>query len=109
MSEAGEAAGAPLLGAGVHVNAGAGPAEHQIKGKQSCLNSLPPGSGGHSAHMTSYSDSGYQDSSLSHYSNQNVVRTEPRSSLSRSPRAEGQTSGQVSLMAGPFMWRHPCF
>lgn len=34
---------------------------------------------------------------MSHYSNQNVVRTEPRSSLSRSPRAEGQTSGQVSL------------
>ncbi|XP_056883594.1 plakophilin-4-like [Takifugu flavidus] len=54
------------------------------------------GSGGHSAHMTSYSDSGYQDSSVSHYSNQNVVRTEPRSSLSRSPRAEGQTSGQLS-------------
>lgn len=62
--------------------------------------SLPPGSGGHSAHMTSYSDSGYQDSGVSHYSNQNVVRTEPRSSLSRSPRAEGQTSGQVSLMEG---------
>lgn len=50
--------------------------------------------------MTSYSDSGYQDSSVSHYSNQNVVRTEPRSSLSRSPRAEGQTSGQVSLLKG---------
>lgn len=62
--------------------------------------SLPSGSGGHSAHMTSYSDSGYQDSGASHYSNQNVVRTEPRSSLSRSPRAEGQTSGQVSLMKG---------
>lgn len=64
--------------------------------------SLCSGSGGHSAHVTSYSDSGYQDSSVSHYSNQNVVRTEPRSSLSRSPRAEGQTSGQVSLMAALF-------
>ncbi|XP_063734128.1 plakophilin-4-like isoform X1 [Eleginops maclovinus] len=54
------------------------------------------GSGGHSAQMTSYSDSGYQDSSVSYYSNQNVVRSEPRASLSRSPRAEGQASGQVS-------------
>ncbi|XP_068575812.1 plakophilin-4-like isoform X1 [Cebidichthys violaceus] len=54
------------------------------------------GSGGHSAHMTSYSDSGYQDSSVSYYSNQNVVRSEPRASISRSPRAEGQASGQVS-------------
>lgn len=53
------------------------------------------GSGGHSAHMTSYSDSGYQDSSLSYYSNHNsVVRSEPRATLSRSPRAEGQASGQ---------------
>ncbi|XP_037122702.1 plakophilin-4-like isoform X5 [Syngnathus acus] len=54
------------------------------------------GSGGHSAHVTSYSDSGYQDSSVSYYSNQNVVRSEPRASLSRSPRAEGQASGQPS-------------
>ncbi|XP_037829879.1 plakophilin-4 isoform X1 [Kryptolebias marmoratus] len=54
------------------------------------------GSGGHSAHMTSYSDSGYQDSSISYYSNQNVVRSEPRASISRSPRAEGQASGQAS-------------
>ncbi|XP_035533274.1 plakophilin-4-like [Morone saxatilis] len=54
------------------------------------------GSGGHSAQMTSYSDSGYQDSSVSYYSNQNVVRSEPRASISRSPRAEGQASGQVS-------------
>uniref|UniRef100_UPI003AB0893B plakophilin-4-like n=1 Tax=Centroberyx gerrardi TaxID=166262 RepID=UPI003AB0893B len=53
------------------------------------------GSAGHSAQMTSYSDSGYQDSSVSYYSNQNVVRSEPRASLSRSPRAEGQASGQV--------------
>lgn len=45
--------------------------------------------------MTSYSDSGYQDSSVSYYSNQNVVRSEPRASISRSPRAEGQASGQV--------------
>ncbi len=55
------------------------------------------GSGGHSAQMTSYSDSGYQDSSISYYSNQNVVRSEPRASLSRSPRAEGQASGQVGM------------
>ncbi|XP_038578098.1 plakophilin-4-like [Micropterus salmoides] len=54
------------------------------------------GSGGHSAQITSYSDSGYQDSSVSYYSNQNVVRSEPRASISRSPRAEGQASGQVS-------------
>ncbi|XP_057685468.1 plakophilin-4-like isoform X6 [Corythoichthys intestinalis] len=52
------------------------------------------GSGGHSAHMTSYSDSGYQDSSVSYYSNQNIVRSEPRASVSRSPRAEGQASVQ---------------
>ncbi|KAK7893518.1 hypothetical protein WMY93_022670 [Mugilogobius chulae] len=45
------------------------------------------GSGGHSAHMTSYSDSGYQDS----YYSQTVVR-----SVSRSPRAEGQASAQGS-------------
>ncbi|KAF3857455.1 hypothetical protein F7725_009314 [Dissostichus mawsoni] len=49
--------------------------------------------GGHSAQMTSYSDSGYQDSSVSYYSNQNVVRSEPRASLSRSPRAEGVGQG----------------
>ncbi|XP_039907214.1 plakophilin-4-like isoform X4 [Simochromis diagramma] len=54
------------------------------------------GSGGHSVQMTSYSDSGYQDSSVSYYSNQNVVRSEPRASISRSPRAEGQASGQAS-------------
>ncbi|XP_056156875.1 plakophilin-4-like [Lampris incognitus] len=54
------------------------------------------GSGGHSAQMTSYSDSGYQDSSMSYYSNQNIVRMEPRASLSRSPRAEGQASSQAS-------------
>lgn len=59
--------------------------------------SLLSGSGGHSAQMTSYSDSGYQDSSVSYYSNQNVVRSEPRASISRSPRAEGQASGQVGL------------
>ncbi|TNN24100.1 hypothetical protein EYF80_065777 [Liparis tanakae] len=59
------------------------------------------GSGGHSAHMTSYSDSGYQDSSVSYYSSQNVVRSEPRASASRSPRAEGQASGQVGG-ASPF-------
>nr|XP_057907787.1 plakophilin-4-like isoform X4 [Doryrhamphus excisus] len=58
--------------------------------------SLHDSSGGHSAHMTSYSDSGYQDSSVSYYSNQNVVRSEPRASISRSPRAEGQASGQPS-------------
>ncbi|XP_077958647.1 plakophilin-4 isoform X2 [Gasterosteus aculeatus] len=58
--------------------------------------SLHDSSGGHSAHVTSYSDSGYQDSSVSYYSNQNVVRSEPRASVSRSPRAEGQASGQVS-------------
>ncbi|CAL8289939.1 unnamed protein product [Lota lota] len=51
---------------------------------------------GHSAQMTSYSDSGYQDSSVGYYSNQNVVRSEPRGTLSRSPRAEGQASGQPS-------------
>ncbi|XP_068165290.1 plakophilin-4-like isoform X2 [Antennarius striatus] len=58
--------------------------------------SLHDSEGGHSAQMTSYSDSGYQDSSVSYYSNQNVVRSEPRASISRSPRAEGQASGQVS-------------
>uniref|UniRef100_A0A668TS78 Plakophilin 4 n=1 Tax=Oreochromis aureus TaxID=47969 RepID=A0A668TS78_OREAU len=58
-----------------------------------------PGSGGHSIQMTSYSDSGYQDSSVSYYSNQNVVRSEPRASISRSPRAEGQASGQVGLIS----------
>ncbi|XP_063321819.1 plakophilin-4-like isoform X2 [Pelmatolapia mariae] len=58
--------------------------------------SLHGSSGGHSVQMTSYSDSGYQDSSVSYYSNQNVVRSEPRASISRSPRAEGQASGQAS-------------
>ncbi|KAM7365727.1 hypothetical protein PAMP_016640 [Pampus punctatissimus] len=58
--------------------------------------SLHDSSGGHSAQMTSYSDSGYQDSSVSYYSNQNVVRSEPRASITRSPRAEGQASGQAS-------------
>lgn len=61
--------------------------------------SLLSGSGGHSVQMTSYSDSGYQDSSVSYYSNQNVVRSEPRASLTRSPRAEGQASGQVGLIS----------
>ncbi|KAM4560400.1 plakophilin-4-like isoform 1-T5 [Odontesthes bonariensis] len=65
------------------------------------------GSGGHSAHMTSYSDSGYQDSSVSYYSNQNVVRSEPRASLSRSPRAEGQASGQASSRVLRRMASHP--
>ncbi|XP_035478383.1 plakophilin-4-like isoform X2 [Scophthalmus maximus] len=58
--------------------------------------SLHDSEGGHSAQMTTYSDSGYQDSSVSYYSNKNVVRSEPRASLSRSPRAEGQASGQAS-------------
>ncbi|XP_077574138.1 plakophilin-4-like isoform X1 [Stigmatopora nigra] len=49
-----------------------------------------------SAHITSYSDSGYQDSSVSYYSNQNIVRSEPRASMSRSPRAEGQASVQAT-------------
>uniref|UniRef100_A0A8C5A936 Plakophilin-4-like n=1 Tax=Gadus morhua TaxID=8049 RepID=A0A8C5A936_GADMO len=60
------------------------------------LSPPPSGSPGHSAQMTSYSDSGYQDSSVGYYSNQNVVRSEPRGTLSRSPRAEGQASGQPS-------------
>lgn len=64
---------------------------------------LLSGSGGHSAQMTSYSDSGYQDSSVSYYSNQNVVRSEPRASISRSPRAEGQASGQVRLKSPGFV------
>ncbi|XP_028319834.1 plakophilin-4-like isoform X2 [Gouania willdenowi] len=58
--------------------------------------SLQNSSGGHSAQVTSYSDSGYQDSSVSFYSNQNIVRSEPRASVSRSPRAEGQASGQAT-------------
>ncbi|XP_052344569.1 plakophilin-4-like isoform X6 [Oncorhynchus keta] len=61
------------------------------------------------AHMTSYADSGYQDSSMSYYSvsRENVVLSEPRHVLSgsgprgspshgRSSRAEGQASAQVS-------------
>lgn len=59
--------------------------------------------------MTSYSDSGYQDSSLSYYSNHNsVVRSEPRASLSRSPRAEGQASGQVGPPSTPHTCPHTC-
>uniref|UniRef100_A0A8C7NRM6 Plakophilin 4 n=1 Tax=Oncorhynchus mykiss TaxID=8022 RepID=A0A8C7NRM6_ONCMY len=59
--------------------------------------------------MTSYADSGYQDSSMSYYSvsRENVVLSEPRHVLSgsgprgspshgRSSRAEGQASAQVS-------------
>ncbi|KAM9397976.1 plakophilin-4-like isoform 1-T1 [Salvelinus alpinus] len=61
------------------------------------------------AHMTSYADSGYQDSSMSYYSvsRENVVLSDPRHVLSgsgprgspshsRSSRAEGQASAQVS-------------
>ncbi|XP_041701182.2 LOW QUALITY PROTEIN: plakophilin-4 [Coregonus clupeaformis] len=61
------------------------------------------------AHMTSYADSGYQDSSMSYYSvsRENVVLSEPRHVLSgsgprgspghgRSSRAEGQASAQAS-------------
>uniref|UniRef100_A0A673YDE2 Plakophilin 4 n=1 Tax=Salmo trutta TaxID=8032 RepID=A0A673YDE2_SALTR len=62
------------------------------------------------AHMTSYADSGYQDSSMSYYSvsRENVVLSEPRHVLSgsgprgspshggRSSRAEGQASAPVS-------------
>ncbi|CDQ70475.1 unnamed protein product [Oncorhynchus mykiss] len=61
------------------------------------------------AHMTSYADSGYQDSSMSYYSvsRENVVLSEPRHMLSgsgprgspshgRSSRAEGQASVQVA-------------
>uniref|UniRef100_A0A8L0DUL1 Plakophilin 4 n=1 Tax=Oncorhynchus mykiss TaxID=8022 RepID=A0A8L0DUL1_ONCMY len=67
---------------------------------------LPTGS---VAHMTSYADSGYQDSSMSYYSvsRENVVLSEPRHMLSgsgprgspshgRSSRAEGQASVQAS-------------
>ncbi|KAA8579642.1 hypothetical protein FQN60_006735, partial [Etheostoma spectabile] len=68
--------------------------------------SLHDSSGGHSAQMTSYSDSGYQDSSVSFYSNQNVVRSEPRASVSRSPRAEGQASGQVGRISTGFHVTH---
>uniref|UniRef100_A0A674DEZ8 Plakophilin 4 n=1 Tax=Salmo trutta TaxID=8032 RepID=A0A674DEZ8_SALTR len=65
------------------------------------------------AHMTSYADSGYQDSSTSYYSvsRENVVLSEPRHVLSgtrgspshgRSSRAEGQalTSGRVMRRMG---------
>uniref|UniRef100_A0A8C8F6R1 Plakophilin 4 n=1 Tax=Oncorhynchus tshawytscha TaxID=74940 RepID=A0A8C8F6R1_ONCTS len=68
---------------------------------------LPPT--GSVAHMTSYADSGYQDSSMSYYSvsRENVVLSEPRHMLSgsglrgspshgRSSRAEGQASVQAS-------------
>uniref|UniRef100_A0A673YE89 Plakophilin 4 n=1 Tax=Salmo trutta TaxID=8032 RepID=A0A673YE89_SALTR len=62
------------------------------------------------AHMTSYADSGYQDSSMSYYSvsRENVVLSEPRHVLSgsgprgspshggRSSRAEGQASVSAS-------------
>uniref|UniRef100_A0A8C7FH45 Plakophilin 4 n=1 Tax=Oncorhynchus kisutch TaxID=8019 RepID=A0A8C7FH45_ONCKI len=69
----------------------------------------PHDSEGSVAHMTSYADSGYQDSSMSYYSvsRENVVLSEPRHVLSgsgprgspshgRSSRAEGQASAQVS-------------
>uniref|UniRef100_A0A8C7IQV7 Plakophilin 4 n=1 Tax=Oncorhynchus kisutch TaxID=8019 RepID=A0A8C7IQV7_ONCKI len=68
---------------------------------------LPPT--GSVAYMTSYADSGYQDSSMSYYSvsRENVVLSEPRHMLSgsgprgspshgRSSRAEGQASVQAS-------------
>nr|XP_029522228.1 plakophilin-4-like isoform X1 [Oncorhynchus nerka] len=69
----------------------------------------PHDSEGSVAHMTSYADSGYQDSSMSYYSvsRENVVLSEPRHMLSgsgprgspshgRSSRAEGQASVQAS-------------
>ncbi|XP_067356027.1 plakophilin-4-like isoform X1 [Channa argus] len=89
----GESQGAAMEASGRHLEAEEGlylPEPDRISLHDS------EGSGGHSAHMTSYSDSGYQDSSVSYYSNQNVVRSEPRASTSRSPRAEGQASVQAS-------------
>ncbi|XP_056287729.1 plakophilin-4-like [Pseudoliparis swirei] len=87
----GESLGGVLQASGRHLEA-----EEGLFMPEPDRASLHDSSGGHSAHMTSYSDSGYQDSSVSYYSNQNVVRSEPRASVSRSPRAEGQASGQVS-------------
>uniref|UniRef100_A0A673YDQ0 Plakophilin 4 n=1 Tax=Salmo trutta TaxID=8032 RepID=A0A673YDQ0_SALTR len=71
------------------------------------------------AHMTSYADSGYQDSSMSYYSvsRENVVLSEPRHVLSgsgprgspshggRSSRAEGQASAPVVSASGRVMRR----
>ncbi|XP_068575814.1 plakophilin-4-like isoform X2 [Cebidichthys violaceus] len=90
-SAGGESQGGVLEASGRHLEA-----EEGLFMPEPDRASLHDSSGGHSAHMTSYSDSGYQDSSVSYYSNQNVVRSEPRASISRSPRAEGQASGQVS-------------
>ncbi|XP_034408856.1 plakophilin-4-like isoform X2 [Cyclopterus lumpus] len=90
-SAGGESLGGVLEASGRHLEA-----EEGLFMPEPDRASLHDSSGGHSAHMTSYSDSGYQDSSVSYYSNQNVVRSEPRASISRSPRAEGQASGQVS-------------
>ncbi|KAM4538366.1 plakophilin-4-like isoform 1-T1 [Fundulus diaphanus] len=92
-SAGGESQGVAAEGPGRHLEAEEG--LYLPEGDRASLHDSE-GSGGHSAHMTSYSDSGYQDSSVSYYSNQNVVRSEPRASLSRSPRAEGQASGQAS-------------
>ncbi|XP_075951251.1 plakophilin-4-like [Anarhichas minor] len=88
-SAGGESQGGVLEASGRHLEA-----EEGLFMPEPDRASLHDSSGGHSAHMTSYSDSGYQDSSVSYYSNQNVVRSEPRASISRSPRAEGQASGQ---------------
>nr|XP_033472113.1 plakophilin-4-like isoform X2 [Epinephelus lanceolatus] len=88
---AGESQGGAMEASGRHLEA-----EEGLYMPEPDRASLHDSSGGHSAQMTSYSDSGYQDSSVSYYSNQNVVRSEPRASISRSPRAEGQASGQVS-------------
>uniref|UniRef100_A0A8C8F4X5 Plakophilin-4-like n=1 Tax=Oncorhynchus tshawytscha TaxID=74940 RepID=A0A8C8F4X5_ONCTS len=78
----------------------------------------PHDSEGSVAHMTSYADSGYQDSSMSYYSvsRENVVLSEPRHMLSgsglrgspshgRSSRAEGQASVQVASASGRVMRR----
>uniref|UniRef100_A0A8C7ITM4 Plakophilin 4 n=1 Tax=Oncorhynchus kisutch TaxID=8019 RepID=A0A8C7ITM4_ONCKI len=78
----------------------------------------PHDSEGSVAYMTSYADSGYQDSSMSYYSvsRENVVLSEPRHMLSgsgprgspshgRSSRAEGQASVQVASASGRVMRR----
>ncbi|XP_035006239.2 plakophilin-4 isoform X1 [Hippoglossus stenolepis] len=92
-SAGGESQGGAMEASGRHLEA-----EEGLYLPEQDRNSLHDSedSGGHSAQMTTYSDSGYQDSSVSYYSNQNVVRSEPRASISRSPRAEGQASGQAS-------------
>ncbi|KAM6945712.1 plakophilin-4-like [Aplochiton taeniatus] len=64
------------------------------------LGAESPGSdtyGLHSAQTASKADSGYLDSSVGDYSNHNVVCTEPRGSVFRSPMAEGQASTQSSV------------